>query len=76
MNVLDEDFPAVVQTTHGVSMTEYRIEGSLAGVFREITDVFRAFPAAGYGTRVHHIQAEGFSGSLYTARMSRSNSCG
>jgi hypothetical protein len=66
---------ATVQTTHGVSSTEYRITGELGAVFREITEIFQAYPAMAYGTRVHAIETDYTRGNAYTARMSRSNSC-
>lgn len=64
---------AVVQERPGVSMTEYRIVGELAAVFRAITGLFRQYNPMGYGTRVHEIAVG--DGGQYAARVSRSNSC-
>lgn len=71
----DDAFPATVKEQKSSSSTEYRIEGDLGGVFREITKIFQRWPAFGYGTRVHRIEAVSFKEGLFAAHMSRSNSC-
>ena len=57
----------------GMSMTEYKITGSLPAVFLGITAIFTAYHPWGYGTRVHEIEMR--EDGSYSARMSRSNSC-
>ena len=68
------DFPATVNEQRVNSSTEYRIEGDLGAVFREITRIFKEWPAFGYGTRVHKIEAVSFKNGMYAALVSRANS--
>ena len=65
---------AAVKVRPGVSVTEYRIVGSLEAVFQAIGRVFEQFSPVGYGTRVHEIECDYPKGDVYIARMSRSNS--
>ena len=66
--------PAEVKITPGVGATEYKITGPLESVFEAIRAVFDQYHPHGYGTMVHQISTESYSGN-YVARMSRANSC-
>lgn len=62
-----------VTVRRGVSQTEYRMTGELRSIFSAIEDLFRRWPAAGYGTRVHEIEEQ--PSGRYAARASHANSC-
>ena len=66
---------AHVTEQRGVSMTEYRITGTLEQVLAGIAEKFRTYNPVGYGTRVHELQIVYPKENEYAARMSRSNSC-
>lgn len=71
MNVFDE--VPNVETSRGVSMTEYRVSGTLGAVLDFIAAMMEKRHPAGYGTRVHAI--EWASNGQYVARVSHANSC-
>lgn len=62
-----------VEARIGVSMTEYRVHGSLAGIFEWVNELMQRKPAMAYGTRVHAIEWD-FGSNRYVARISHANS--
>lgn len=63
-----------METTSGVSSTEYRLTGALDSVLEAIKRLFAEYPPQGYGTRVAALQ-QALEGDAYVARVTRANSC-
>lgn len=65
---------AEVKEHKGVSMTEYRIVGSLPSVLVALMEMFAKWPGRGYGTQVHELYQQ--QDGQYAMRLSHANSSG
>lgn len=65
--------PLSIEEIVRAQSTEYLITGSFDEVCEAIADRFKQYHPYGYSTRVTAI--EFVSGNIFTARMTRANSC-